>query len=186
MITLIIIIAIIALPLIAALFVKKDYTVERSIVIDQPKEAVFSYIKYLKNQDNYSKWILMDPNVKKGYSGIDGTPGFIATWESNDKKVGQGEQELKKIADGEKIESEIRFIKPFSGKADAYMSTDSLNAGQTQVKWGFDSAMKYPMNLMLLFMDMEKMVGHDLAIGLANLKVVLEDSKHCTETTNTL
>jgi hypothetical protein len=34
--------------------------------------------------------------------------------------------------------------------------------------------MKYPMNLMLLFMNMEKMVGRDLSIGLTNLKNTLE------------
>jgi hypothetical protein len=34
--------------------------------------------------------------------------------------------------------------------------------------------MKYPMNLMLLFMNMEKMVGGDLDKGLQNLKSVLE------------
>jgi hypothetical protein len=34
--------------------------------------------------------------------------------------------------------------------------------------------MKYPMNLMLLFMNMEKMVGNDLGNGLKNLKTILE------------
>jgi hypothetical protein len=34
--------------------------------------------------------------------------------------------------------------------------------------------MNYTMNLMLLFMNMEKMVGNDLSTGLNNLKQVLE------------
>jgi len=34
--------------------------------------------------------------------------------------------------------------------------------------------MNYPMNLMLLFMDMEQMIGKDFDQGLANLKTVLE------------
>ena len=46
----------IAIPLIVALFVKKDYSVEKEIVINKPKTEVFEYIKLLKNQDNYSKW----------------------------------------------------------------------------------------------------------------------------------
>ena len=45
----------------------------------------------------------------------------------------------------------------------------------TVVKWGFNGKMAYPMNLMLLFMNMEKMLGSDLEEGLANLKVVLEN-----------
>jgi len=36
--------------------------------------------------------------------------------------------------------------------------------------------MKYPMNLMFLFMDFDKMLGDDLQTGLDNLKTVLEKS----------
>jgi hypothetical protein len=34
--------------------------------------------------------------------------------------------------------------------------------------------MNYPANVMLLFMNMEKMVGGDLEKGLQNLKTILE------------
>jgi hypothetical protein len=34
--------------------------------------------------------------------------------------------------------------------------------------------MKYPSNLTMLFMNMEKMVGGDLEKGLQNLKILLE------------
>jgi len=34
--------------------------------------------------------------------------------------------------------------------------------------------MPYPMNLMLLFTDMEGMLGKDLSAGLGNLKAILE------------
>ena len=48
------ILGIIALLLIVGLFVKKEYAVEREIVINKPKAEVFEYIKRIKNQDNYS------------------------------------------------------------------------------------------------------------------------------------
>lgn len=175
LITLVIIVAVlIALVLIVAFFTKKAYRVEREIVINKPKPSVFNYIKYLKNQDYYSKWILMDPGMKKEYKGTDGTVGFVSSWDSNDKKVGKGEQEIKQIIDNEKFNSEIHFIKPFEGRANASMTTIALSADQTKVSWGFTSKMNYPMNIMLLFMSMDKMIGTDLEIGLANLKGVLE------------
>ena len=71
---------IIAIPLVVALFVKKDYVVEREIIINKPKAEVFEYIKFLKNQDNYSKWNMMDPDMKKTYQGTYGTVGFISAW----------------------------------------------------------------------------------------------------------
>jgi hypothetical protein len=164
---------IIALVLIVAAFVKKDYAVVREITINKPKQEVFDYIRFLKNQDNYSKWAMMDPNMKKEFKGTDGTVGFTSAWDSQEKNVGAGEQEIKKITDGERIDFELRFKRPFEATDYAFMSTEPVDS-QTKVKWGFNGTMKYPMNLMLLCMDMDKMLGKDLDTGLSNLKNVLE------------
>jgi uncharacterized protein YndB with AHSA1/START domain len=166
--------ALLALLLIIALFTKKAYGAEREITINKPRQDVFAYIKMLKNQDNFSKWASMDLTMKKAYKGTDGTVGFVSSWESENKKVGKGEQEITKIAEGERVDYRLHFIEPFEGLANAYMTTTSVAENQTRVKWGFDSSMKYPMNIMLLFMNMEKMVGDDFATGLNNLKANLE------------
>jgi hypothetical protein len=171
---LIAVVLLIVIVLITALFTKKEYSVERQITINKPKEEVFTYVKYLKNQDNFSKWASMDPAMKKEYRGTDGTVGFVSAWESDKDDVGKGEQEIRKIANGERIDFGLHFIEPFEGKADAYMITEALSQNATQVKWGFQSKMPYPMNIMLLCMDMEDMIGKDLEIGLNNLKNKLE------------
>lgn len=165
----------IAIPLIVAIFVQKDYAVEREISINKPKQEVFDYVKYLKNQDNFSKWATMDPNMKKTYTGIDGTPGFISAWESENPDVGAGEQEILKITEGERIDYELRFIKPFESTEKAYMITESESDNQTKVKWGFSGRVNYPMNVMLLFMDFEKMIADDFETGLKRLKTILEE-----------
>lgn len=164
----------IAIPLIVVLFVKKDYAVEKEIVINKPKTEIFEYIKLLKNQDNYSKWNMIDPNMKKTYKGTDGTVGFVSAWESKNENVGVGEQEILKITEGERIDMKIRFKIPFEAQDDAYMITEDAGNNQTKVKWGFKGAFSYPMNLMGLFMDMDKKVGGDLETGLQNLKTLLE------------
>ena len=164
---------IIALALVLALFVKKDYSVVRDIIINRNKQEVFDYIRLLKNQDNYSKWGSLDPNMKKEYRGMDGTEGFTSLWEGN-KKVGQGEQKIVKIIEGERIDYALHFIKPFEGLADSHLATTAVSSDQTKVSWGMSSSMKYPMNLMLLFMNMEKLIGNDFSTGLSNLKQLLE------------
>ncbi len=167
-------VTIIAIALIVALFLKKEYTVERQITIDLPKDSIYNYIKYLKNQNNYSKWASMDTQMKKEFKGTDGTIGFVSAWDSYKKEVGKGEQTIKAMLENERIEYNIHFIKPFEGFADACMTLDSIGTKQTIVRWGFVGKMKYPMNLMLLFMNMDKMIGDDLSIGLTNLKDLLE------------
>ncbi|MDO8898311.1 MAG: SRPBCC family protein, partial [Bacteroidales bacterium] len=107
------ILIIVAIPFVIALFVKNDYAIEREVVISKPKQEVFDYVKFLKNQDNFSKWASMDSNMEKSFRGIDGTVGFVSAWSSEDDDVGVGEQEITSIADGERIEYELRFIKPF-------------------------------------------------------------------------
>lgn len=164
----------IAIPFIVALFVKKDYAVEREIVINTPKSEVFEYVKYLKNQDNYSKWATMDPEMKTSFRGTDGTEGFVSAWESQNKDVGKGEQEIIKITEGERIDYELRFIEPFESNDLAYMITEEISEHETKVKWGIKGAMKYPINLMLLVMDFDKMLGDDLEYGLDKLKRLLE------------
>ncbi|MNR45259.1 hypothetical protein D3C85_1640860 [compost metagenome] len=98
----------------------------------------------------------------------------MAAWDSKNKEVGKGEQEISKITEGERIDMKLRFIEPFESNDDAYMITESVSETQTKVKWGFKGRMKYPMNLMLLCMDMEGMLGKDLQKGLDDLKVILE------------
>jgi len=166
---------IIALPLLIALFVKSNYAIEREISIDLNKPAVFSYLKYLKNQNNFSKWANIDPEMKKEYRGIDGTVGFVSAWDSTNEDVGKGEQEIINIVDGKRIDFELRFLAPFESTSPAYMTTEDTGNNTTLVKWGFKGHMDYPMNLMFLFMDFEQIIGADLQTGLDNLKVVLEN-----------
>ena len=109
---LIIILVIVAIPLIAAMFIKKNYTIKRGIVINKQTASVYNYVRYLRNQEQYNKWVMTDPNMKKQFTGTDGNEGFIYAWDSNDKKAGKGEQEIKKLVDGKLVTSEVRFEKP--------------------------------------------------------------------------
>jgi len=169
-----VVVGIVVLALIVAFFVKRDYAVERQITINKPEPEVFDFIKHIKNQDQYSVWNNIDPAMKKTYTGTDGTVGFISAWESTNKNVGKGEQEITNIAEGDRIDMKLKFKEPFEAEDDAYMATESAGENQTKVKWGFKGSMPYPMNLMLLFMDMEGMLGKDLQGGLDKLKVVME------------
>lgn len=165
------VVAVIGLLLIAALFVRKQYTIAREVVINQPPSEVFAYLKHLKNQEHYSKWVQTDPHMKKEYRGTDGTVGFVYAWDGNDK-AGQGEQEIKKIVEGQRLELEIRFIRPFAGVAQTPFTTEAITPNQTKVTWGMTGANPYPFNLMHLAMD--QLLGKDLEISLATLKQVLE------------
>lgn len=173
MIVVYILLGIIAALLFAGLFISKDISANKEIVINKPKDEVFNYIKYLKNQQNYSKWATLDPNMKNEFRGTDAQPGFVNSWSGN-KKVGEGEQEITAIEEGRALHTDLRFIKPVKSFAKSSMTTTAVDGNSTKVTWGFESKMNYPMNVMKLFMNMSEMIGKDFEVGLSNLKTVLE------------
>ena len=163
---------IVALLVLLALVAPKNYHVSRSIKINKPRTEVFAYLKSVKNQDEWSPWKAKEPDMKQEFIGEDGTVGFISKWEGN-KHVGTGEQEIKKIVEGELLETQLRFFKPWKSQSDAYIKAADADGG-TEVTWGFSGENKVPMNIMMLFFNMEKAVGKDFEEGLHKLKNILE------------
>jgi hypothetical protein len=166
------IVAIIAIMLVVALFVKKDYAISKEIVVNKPKQQVFEYISKLKNQNEYGTWYKMDTAMKQTFTGTDGMKGFISSWESD--KAGNGSQTITNVVNGEKIETDLVFKSFVDFKSSAVMSTSSVNDSTTKVVWSMSGKTPYPFNVMSLFMSMEDAVGKDYSTGLANLKTILE------------
>ena len=163
---------VVLLLLVLYLLAPATYDVSRTTEVRRPPDDVFDYLKYLKNQDEWSPWGRKDPNMKKGFRGTDGTVGAVSTWEGN-KQVGAGEQEITRIVAGQRIESVLRFLKPWKSTSDAYLEVEPAPGGSL-IRWGFKGSSGFPMRLMMLFMSMDKMVGKDFEEGLANLKARLE------------
>lgn len=169
-----IVIGIIVLLLIVGLFLKKEFFIERSIVIQKPKQDVFNYLKLLKNAEQFNKWMMTDPAMKKMLTGVDGTRGFVYAWDSANKNAGAGAQEIIEISEGERIDYELRFERPFKNVAYSSLITSAPSPQQTKVTWNFHGKMNYPFNLMHVLLNLSNMLGKDLEISLNNLKNILE------------
>lgn len=156
------------LILVVSFITKKAYSIEREILINKPVTEVFDYVRYLKNQDYYSKWVMTDPHMKKEFTGTDGTEGFAYAWDGN-KKAGAGKQTIKKLVPNEQVECEIVFLRPISGIAQTWMQTSTSGNNQTKVKWGMTGTTPF---LMSLFVN--KILGKDMEESLTLLKNILE------------
>jgi len=164
---------IVLLILILALLAPKSYNIYRSIEIKKPKAQVFEYLRFLKNQESWSPWEKKDPQMQKQLRGTDGEVGAVSYWKGN-KEVGEGEQEITKIIPGERVEGELRFLKPWKSTSACYLAVDETGKDSTKVTWGFSGKNKFPMSIMMLFMNMDKVVGKDFEEGLSSLKTRLE------------
>lgn len=167
-----ILLAIVLLIVILAIIAPKGYEVSRSITVDKPLQEVFNYLKFLKNMDDWSPWAEKDPNMKKTFTGTDGEVGCVSAWVGN-KDVGEGEQEITGITENKEIITELRFLKPWKSTSQGYLRM-SENLNGTDIVWSFVGHNKFPISIMMLFMNMEKAIGGDFEHGLKKLKSILE------------
>lgn len=169
---LIIVGSLIALVLILAAIMPKEYTISSSIKIKRSQTDVFNYVVNLRNQKYFSKWVMADPNAELTYKGTDGTVGFIAGWNSKDKNVGVGEQEITSIIPGERYDVVLRFEKPFKATNNAYTTVKAISGNESEVTTTFLAKTPMPMNIIIPML--KKMLIKDMNTNSANLKKILE------------
>jgi len=115
-------IGVLLLVIAAAVFiVDTDFEVERPVTVERPVDEVFDYVKYLRNQDNYSLWGYRDPDMRQEFRGTDGMVGFVSAWEGNED-AGSGEQKIIGLTEGERINYELRFFEPFESTSYSHIS----------------------------------------------------------------
>jgi hypothetical protein len=171
MIFLYILVGIIVLIAILAFIVPTPFEHKAEVIIDKPKHLVFDYLRYLRNQDEWSVWGKADPNMKTEFIGADGTVGFIERWEGN-RKAGKGSQTISRIREDERIDFDFQFEKPFRLRNDVYFSTTTVNESQTKVVRSISGVSPRPFNLM--FPLLKSSILRDFNRSLQNLKTVLE------------
>ncbi|WP_299523312.1 SRPBCC family protein [uncultured Lutibacter sp.] len=165
---------IIAIALITALFVSKDASYDKSIIINAPVEVVWQHVATFEAQGKWSPWSVYDPEIKQELIGIDGAVGAKQSWESEHEKVGKGEQTIFNMVPNSIIETDLKFYVPYESEAKGFIKLELEGSG-TKVTWGFKSVMPYPFNLMKLFMDLDEMMEEDWNLGLNKLKELSED-----------
>jgi len=172
---LLVLVLLIVLLLVLALVTKSEFSIEREVTINRPRQAVFDYLKLLKNQEYYSIWVMQDPTNQITYHGVDGTVGFVAKWEGK-KQAGKGEQEIVSLVDDSSLHVELRFEKPFKNIAQTYMIATDAGENQTKVKWKMVGRNKFPMTLFNLVAD--GLLGKDMDKSLIKLKEMLTTNRN--------
>ena len=170
-----IILLLIALAImIAGAYLKNEYFVVREISINRPQQEVYDYIKFLRNQNHYSYYNRKDPDTVKAYSGTDAEVGFTYSWSSKINSIGTGTQTITKLVEGEELVCAIQFTKPLPLKSIASIALTEINQNETKVTWTFSSVYHFPLNIVIYFANLEKLIGTDIASSLVTLKENLE------------
>jgi len=157
---------------VGGLFISKDYHFERSITINAPKEVVWKNVSSFSNFLKWNPFSLHDPNMVSTIEGNDGTVGAVYRWKGN-KEVGSGSQTYTALKPYSHVGIDLQFLEPYESKATAFINITPEGNAQ-KVTWGFDSQTPYPMNAVMPFINMDKMMDGDFTLGLENLKQLCE------------
>jgi uncharacterized protein YndB with AHSA1/START domain len=166
-----VLVAIVVIFLVVAYFTPREFRLSKTVMIDAPRETIYEYARMLKNQENFSVWVMADPDVELLYTGTDGAIGATGAWKSAMKNVGVGAQTITALVPNEKITVEIRFEKPMKATNYADTTFESID-GKTKVTNTFYGSNTFPMNITNLFLD--KMIGGDIQKNMENLKKIME------------
>jgi hypothetical protein len=156
--------------LIAAIFAKKDFVVQRELDIPKGPEEIFSFIKYLNNHRYFSKWVTKGSANMTGTRGVDGMVGFIQPWNNYKDKAGIGELEIKAFTKNERLHLMHHYFKPVKGLGESEITIRQNDQSGSMVKWQYTGHTKYPFNLITSIINMDKIIGRDLDQCLNRLK----------------
>lgn len=149
-----------------------QFRYERSTVINAPADKIFPYLSDFKKGSLWNPYEEKDPHMKKTYSGTEGQPGSILDFEGN-QDVGSGRLEVLKTVPNQSVDLKLTMIKPIHGEnLINYQLTSEGNA--TRFTWSMSGDGGFPMKLMSVFIDCEKMITGDFEKGFQNLKKIVE------------
>jgi effector-binding domain-containing protein len=105
-------------------------------------------------------------------SDPDGEIGTVYSWSGNDS-VGTGSLTITDISE-DRIDQKLDFTSPREAHDQIYYLFQETPDG-VRITWGIDGNLSRPMNLMGLFMNMEKMIAPDFEKGLTALNIQVNE-----------
>ena len=145
------------------------FHVSRSIIINAPAERVFGVVSDFGTWTTWSPWLLAEPDAKVIVSEESSSVGSSYSWEG--QVVGAGEMEHESLTPNRKIESEIRFLKPFKSISKVAFDIAETPDG-TELTWHMHGSL--PFFLFFMKPQMETFIGMDYDRGLKMLKEWIE------------
>jgi uncharacterized protein YndB with AHSA1/START domain len=166
----------IAIVLILAATKPDTFRVQRATTVKAPPEKIFPLINDFHQWGTWSPYENKDPAMKRSYSGAASGKGAVYAWDGN-KNVGSGRMEILDTSAPSKIVIKLDFFTPFEGHNTAEFTMlpqgDATNV-TTNVTWLMHGPSPFMGKIMHVFINMDRMVGKDFEIGLANLKKITE------------
>jgi hypothetical protein len=171
--TVVVIVLVVAAGILVYAATKPDtFRVQRSLAIKAAPDKIYALIVDLHAWRAWSPYEKKDPAMKRTFSGAASGKGAVYEWDGN-KNVGTGRMEISEASAPSKVGIKLDFLKPFEAHHAAEFTMEP-SGDNTIVTWAMYGSSPFMMKIMGTFMNMDRMIGDDFAVGLASLKAVAE------------
>lgn len=149
-----------------ALFLSKEYKIERSIDVNVPVEKVFPLVSDFSLWNTWSPWYAREPKAIYKVVGEPQKVGSVFQWEG--KAIGVGQMELVDVQTNQSLSIKLDIQKPQKMKTSTTFNFETVPTG-TRITWVDQGTLSYPLGR-LFKRYIENMLGHDFEFGLSKLK----------------
>jgi hypothetical protein len=150
-----------------------EFRMQRSTRVAAPPTSIIPLLDDFHAWKSWSPYEKLDPAMVRTYEGAGRGAGAVYRWEGN-KKAGAGRMEITG-ADPSNVTIDLSFTRPFRARNVSAFTLEP-QGDATQVTWSMSGLSPFPSKLFGVFVDMDKLVGKDFEVGLANLKSLAERS----------
>ncbi|MBN4071516.1 SRPBCC family protein, partial [Crocinitomix catalasitica] len=133
-------------------------------------EAVYGQITKFENWDKWSPWKEKDPTAVYSIEGEDGTVGCIQKWKGDPEISGEGQLEITELVENMSLSYDLSFV-DWDMTSKGKITLESTETG-TKVNWSDEGNIPYIMRPIMLFMDMDDMLGAMFERGLERMDSV--------------
>jgi hypothetical protein len=151
------------------------FTIERSILVSAPPEAIFPLLTDFHRWAQWSPWDQLDSNMKRTYGGPDSGVGATYAWQSPNNRVGEGRMAVTAAVPHSSVEVRLEFIKPFPGVNQVHLVL-APGEGGTRLTWTMVGTKTFVSKAFHLVMNMDKLIGPDFEKGLASIQTLAQAS----------
>ena len=157
--------------LVVALFLPAKATASRQVIVKAPAEVVFALLNGFQRYNEFSPWYQYDPKAEYSWSGPTSGVGARMSWKSEQRRVGNGSQEILALEANKNVTTKLQFDAP--GKTEARWTLEPVDGG-TQVTWALESDAGWNPIGRWFGVFLDRIIGPDFESGLARLKTVAE------------
>ena len=146
------------------------FHIERSITIHATAEKVFPLINDLHNWPRWAPQDREDATMKRTFAGAESGVGATSDW-SGSGSTGKGRMTITDSVPPKSVIVAADWERPFHARNINEFRLEPDGSG-TRVTWSMAGPNLFPMKLMSVFTNMDRMMGQHFESGLSNLKSI--------------